>query len=80
LLSVYRALLKSGHPNTHLLMLPRGRHARIRRDSDEGRLFQNVAHAFYRAHDIPHNPEWADAGQEAFLRAQPKVSSAAKRP
>jgi len=69
-LAVYRALRQAGHSRTYLVQLPRGKHARIKRDSDEGKLFQAAVHAFYRRHGIAHNQELADAGDGEFAEMQ----------
>jgi len=68
--SLYRRLIETDHTNIHLLILPTGKHARIARESPEGQLFQRVVHAFYRAYDLPHDPAWAAAGHEEFLRTK----------
>jgi len=68
--ALYRRLVETGHTKVHLLILPSGQHARIARESSEGQLFQQVVHAFYRTYDLPHDPTWAAAGHEEFLRTK----------
>jgi len=72
-IAIYKRLRATDHHNAHLLILEKGRHCHIKRNSPGGILYRNVAHAFYQAYRLHHHPDWAAAGHEAFLKTQPNA-------
>lgn len=72
-INVYKKLLQSGHPNTYILILDHGKHAKILSDRD-GQKYQSVVHAFYKKYNLPYDP--AIAASEEFLlsKCQPKIN------
>lgn len=72
-IKLYEALRKNGHERAHLLVTKHGQHANIL-NGEDGAIYRNVVHAFYKAYAKPHNPEWAAAGQARFASCQPEVT------
>lgn len=71
---VYAALKKAGHEHVYLLILEHGLHAKIIDNPRVGFQYQNVAHAFYKKYDLPHDPELAIAGKRLLSYCQPSVA------
>jgi hypothetical protein len=72
-LELYKKLVESGHPHAYILILDTGRHSKLLKD-DQGQLYQNVVHAFYKKYNLPHNPEFASLGQEMLGKCQPTLA------
>jgi len=70
-IALYNKLRATGHNNAHLLILEQSMHGLVNRNSSDGILYRNVTHAFYKAYNLPHNDNWATAGETAFLKTQP---------
>lgn len=69
---IYCALLASGHTNVYLLELEEGNHGKLI-TGPNGEIFQNVTHAFYKKYNLPHNPLFAQQGEELLKRCQPSL-------
>lgn len=69
-INLYQALHSAHHPNVHILLVPRGKHARIISGPD-GDLYQNIVHAFLQTYHLPHDKSRAEAGQLLFAKTQP---------
>jgi len=69
--NLYNKIVASGHPHAYLLVTERGRHANILFDRD-GNSVRSVIHAFYKAHNLPHNATWAREGQTRFEQCKNK--------
>ncbi len=54
-----------GHSNCYHLHLMQGIHGKIMQGPDAG-IYQDVAHAFFAQHGLPHNAEYAERGHEQF--------------
>lgn len=67
-LNLYVALRESGHSNTYLLILPAGKHAKLINHPQFGYLYQQIAHAFYCKHGLPHNAYLAQLGQPLLTK------------
>jgi len=74
----YKVLRRSGHNKAYLLVVDRGAHANIINGKD-GEIVRNVVHAFKKAHNRPHNPEWAKEGQERYKQCQPAFDEKPKK-
>ena len=61
-LNLYAALRESGHINTYLLILPEGKHAKLIDHPRFGYLYQQITHAFYSKHGLPHDSYLAQLG------------------
>lgn len=68
-IAVYKALKKSGH-NVHLLVLKKGKHAKLLTGKN-GKIYQNVTHAFLKHYNLPHNFFCALQGKDLFIKTQP---------
>ena len=68
-LALYKALKTSGHPHTHILILPTGKHAQL--IDDHFTCYRDTAHAFYRHYNLPHNTTYAESGMVSFEQTQP---------
>jgi len=73
-INLYRKIVESGHTRAHLLELERGPHANLPW-GENGGIYRNVVHAFYRHYNLPYNREAALAGQEQFARTQPTLDA-----
>lgn len=62
-IALYRKLRKCGHNAVHLLVLDKGEHAKII-DQDEGDIYRDTVHAFYKKYHLPHKKEYARAGAD----------------
>lgn len=67
---IYKNLRALGHEHTYILIMDRGKHARILQNVD-GHIYQAVVHAFYKKYDLPCDSAIAIAGEEFFARCQP---------
>ena len=74
-INLYKILQETGHYNTHLLLLPEGEHAKLIKHERIGLLYQYVTHAFYQKYQLPHDPEYAQIGQDIFNVCQPSFDS-----
>lgn len=72
--NLYKAMRNAGHPNVHLLILDHGQHGFTLWGQD-GYLYRNVVHAFYKKHNLPHRAAWAQDGQQYFALCQPSLES-----
>ena len=70
--ALYRKLLETNHPNAHILVLDNGRHSKLLKD-EQGHIYQNTVHAFYKKFNLPHNPEFAALGQATLQNCQPTL-------
>jgi dienelactone hydrolase len=71
-MNIYTQLRKRGHKKVHILILKKAPHAMVPRcNKQEKNLYQSVVHAFYKHYNLPHIPEYAQEGQEAFAATQP---------
>lgn len=70
-IELYNALIKSGHTKTHLLIIPKGHHARIT-DNPE---YQSFVNAFYRRYNLPYNEQLADKGEKYFSNYHQSVTN-----
>lgn len=61
-INLYTALRESGHDNTYLLILPEGHHAKLINHQRFGFMYQQITHAFYCRHGLPHDPQLALLG------------------
>ncbi len=68
---LYVKLLETEHPNVHLLVLDRGKHATMIFE-DEGEIYQTVTHAFYKHYGLAHDDEMAQKGLNRFIMCQPE--------
>lgn len=60
-LDAYRLYLefkKQGFTNVHLVMLPDGKHSFLLQSDDVKSMYLEAVHSFYKAYNMPHNPEW----------------------
>jgi predicted esterase len=73
---LYAKLISHAHPNAYLLELNNGLHGKLLAGND-GPLYQNVVHAFYKRYGLPHNSEFAKAG-ETYL-TQPTLADVLQR-
>jgi hypothetical protein len=71
-ISIYKKLVDSGHKHTYILILNHGRHAKILSGPD-GKKYQRVVHAFYKKHNLPHNPSIAAKGEKYLRKCQPHL-------
>lgn len=71
-LDLYAKLLKTGHTNAHILILDTGRHSKLLID-EQGDIYQNTVHAFFKKYHLPHNPSFAIQGQETLAKCQPTI-------
>jgi len=67
---IYKNLRALGHQHTHILIMDRGKHARMLHNVD-GHIYQSVVHAFYKKYNLPYDPAIAMAGEEFFACCQP---------
>ncbi|MCX5921996.1 MAG: hypothetical protein NTX86_01580 [Candidatus Dependentiae bacterium] len=65
--NIYDVLRKSGHTKAYLLPCKIGSHGRILW-GQEGQMFRNVVHAFYKHHNVPHHEPWAQKGYADFMQ------------
>jgi len=63
---LYIRLRTSGHKHVYLLELPLGNHGKLMQ-SGSNKLYQNVVHAFYKKHKLPHNKDCADKAEHILL-------------
>lgn len=70
-IALYEKLRSKGHKHVYLLILPHGVHSRLITDPMHGRLYQTVAHAFYRRYGLPHDPYIAQQGISRLHLCQP---------
>jgi alpha-beta hydrolase superfamily lysophospholipase len=73
-LSFYHKLHAQGHDKIHILPLSVGSHGWLMEGKARD-IYRNVVHAFYKKYNIEHNSNYAQAGEETFLRTQPKIIS-----
>ncbi len=75
-MNLYLALRESGHHNTYLLIVPEGKHAKLIHHNRFGCLYQQVAHAFYCKHGLPHDAYVAQLGMPLLTKlCQPDAQS-----
>lgn len=69
---LYKKLVLAGHTKTHILILEHGKHANILW-GEQGHIFRNVVHAFYKEYNLPYNPTFAQAGMKHFASCKPSI-------
>jgi pimeloyl-ACP methyl ester carboxylesterase len=72
-INLYKKLYNTGHRKAHILILNKGAHASILW-GEEGHIYRNVVHAFYKAYKFPYNSLFAQAGEERFNTCQPTTT------
>jgi hypothetical protein len=75
-IKLYKEFRRLGFVHVHILVLDKGKHAKILWDND-GHRVQNTLHAFYRHYNLPHSAELARLGQEDFMATQPTIEDVA---
>lgn len=68
--SIYFKLQECGHKNAYFLLLDKGPHAYLL-EHDDAYIYLNAVHAFYKKHNLPHNPSLAHHGQSILAHCQP---------
>lgn len=76
--NLYCALAQAGHTKVHLYELVHASHnnAPFSEDADG---YQRVVHAFYKAYDLPHDPELAEEGRVLFDATMPSIDAVQRR-
>lgn len=74
---IYCALLENGNKNVYLLIVDEGDHGKLI-TGPQGELIQNVTHAFYKKHNLPHDPIFAQRGEAALKNCQPSLQEMKK--
>ena len=69
---LYKKLLLAGHTKIHILVLDQGKHANILW-GDQGYIYKNVVHAFYKEYGLPYNQMFAQSGLKHFAFSQPSL-------
>ena len=70
--SIAAALRQAGHEKVYCQTYENGSHAGVVLQNPES---QELMHAFWKAHNRPHNPALAEKGTDAFERLQKKSIS-----
>jgi len=76
-IALYKKLIESGHKKSYLLLLERGRHANILW-GNEGTVYRNVVHAFYKEHGLQYDATFAQQGAGRLAKSQPSVDELKK--
>jgi predicted alpha/beta hydrolase family esterase len=69
---LYKKMILAGHKKVHILILDKGRHANILWD-EQGSIYRDVVHAFYKKYGLPYNEEFAKAGAHHFAHTTPNL-------
>lgn len=75
--NLYVALKKNNHEHAYLLTTQKGAHAQILW-AEDGQLYRNTVHAFYKKYDLPHNETWAQQGEASLKNCQPTIAELEK--
>jgi pimeloyl-ACP methyl ester carboxylesterase len=70
---LYKKLRETGHNHAHLLILDHGRHAQLLQ-AQQGHIYHNVTHAFYKKYSLAHDPVSAERGKAILERCQPDIT------
>lgn len=69
-MQLYAKLRTSGHKHAYLLVLDSGRHSKLLHGND-GKIYHDVVHAFYKKYNLPHDEASAVRGEKRFQTCQP---------
>ncbi len=74
--TLVKELVKSGHEQVYLLELKNSRHPCYMCDDEKDATnYQNFMHAIYKKYDLPHIPEYAQAGENLVATAKVNAQS-----
>ncbi|MFC1845540.1 prolyl oligopeptidase family serine peptidase [Candidatus Dependentiae bacterium] len=73
-MALYKRLKETGHEHVYILVVDRGRHAKILLGPD-GDIYVKVFHAFSRRYGLQHDPLLAQEGQERLDLCQPDLDT-----
>ena len=76
---LYEALRARGHKHAYILVLEKGKHAKLLH-GQSGEQYEYVVHAFYKKYGLKHDPSLAEKGEPLLKLCQPNGPLTVRQP